>query len=239
MLVKDRSVFRKYRKNNIDSFDRVAWEAHVLKRISNKNYTTNYIDSFVVGNEFFLLEKFIEGDNLGQAIIDNLIKDEESNICSKIFQIVKELHLLGYRMVDLSLNNFMWNQQDLYIIDLEYFYHESSDYYLIENYNQGTIGFVFPELQLPPLLFDLYALYKMIFYINNRQEYIEFVEKVKEIPMNEYNDSFINEMESKVKDKLFEYYSVDIQTDMNKLSYKEHLIFIENFLTNLKKEAMQ
>lgn len=152
-------------KSNIDSFDRIAWESFVLKDLSNKNYTPNFIDSFILGNDFFLLEEFIDGNNLSTVLADNLIRGKEIDFPIKIFNLVKDLHSSGYKIIDFSLNNFMVdNQENLFIVDLEYLYNEASDYFYMSNYNQGTIGFFFPELKLSPLLADVYALYKTLFF---------------------------------------------------------------------------
>lgn len=105
-------------KNNVDSFDRVAWESYVLKNLTNEKFLPDYLDSFIVGNDFFLLEEFIDGKSLGESLIDNSINGREIDISIEIFHIVKKLHSLGYRLIDLSLNNFMFDLEQIYIVDL-------------------------------------------------------------------------------------------------------------------------
>lgn len=220
--------------NKIDSFDRIAWESFIFKQLSFKKYVPNYVDAFIVGRDFFLLEEFIKGCNLEKALVDNLLVGKESDISLKIFNIVKDLHSLGYRIIDLSLNNFMFDLRYVYIIDMEYMYKNSSNYYYIENYNQGTIGYFFPELKLSPILFDIYALYKVLYFVNNRSEYIKFISTLKEQSFNEYKESFVNKVEQGMLKKMSKYYNIDIYKCMIEFSYEQHLLFLSKFINKNK-----
>ncbi|MBK0348310.1 protein kinase family protein [Aerococcaceae bacterium zg-ZJ1578] len=202
--------------NNLDSFDRIAWEAHLIRKLSDKKYLPKYFDCFIINNEIFLLEEFLNGSTIGQYLLNGHHQYNNGWIMNSIIEIIMDMHTTGYKIIDLSLNNFIITENGIKIIDLEYVYNESDDYFYIENYNQGTMGFYFPKLDLSPLFVDIYAMYKMFFFIYNPKEYKSYIKYLNDNSFETFDEKFVNKLEYKISEKLSDFCKFDVWSEMKK-----------------------
>lgn len=97
-------------------------ERDMLVKFSSYNFGSNYIDEFYIEKDYFMVQEFIEGNNLL-----NFVKNIEYSefdiikIINQIVKIINTFHLNGYKLVDLSPGNIIITDDiEVKIIDLEH-----------------------------------------------------------------------------------------------------------------------
>lgn len=103
------------------ALDDIKNEAHMLKKLADKSYTTNLIDEFYIVDDYFLVQEQVDGLNFEEFIQET---EHSLNIREKsldnIVNIVNDIHKLGYKIVDIAPTNFIYTTKgDITLIDLE------------------------------------------------------------------------------------------------------------------------
>ena len=99
-------------------FEKLKFEAEVLRKISHDNIV-GYIDSFQEGNSFFLVEKYLEGEKIGDKYLNNPGSEEEViSYTLQLLDAVKYLHNKQIKHRDINPNNLiLTSEKKLVLID--------------------------------------------------------------------------------------------------------------------------
>ncbi|MED3481736.1 class III lanthionine synthetase LanKC [Bacillus toyonensis] len=136
---------------NKDAFSRVINEGNALDKLSEAKYPVKKIDAFKVWEHSFILEEYIEGEDLSAWMVHNYpftsSKNNESytkscvNILTQLIEAVEEIHSFNVGMGDLSPSNIVVNEkEEVRLIDFE---------------TASTIDDVHPGLMTPGYVGDL------------------------------------------------------------------------------------
>ncbi|MFJ8531577.1 class III lanthionine synthetase LanKC [Bacillus sp. NPDC094106] len=115
---------------NRDAFSRVINEGNILDKLSKAKYPVKKIDTFEAWEHSFLLEEYIEGDDLSSWMVHSYpfssSKNNESytkscvNILTQLIEAVEEIHSFNVGMGDLSPSNVIVNEkEEVRLIDFE------------------------------------------------------------------------------------------------------------------------
>lgn len=132
-----------------------TWEENLeneisnLKRWSRYDFAPNYIDHFTEWEHHFIVMSKIEGYSLAKIKSDlsnayinieerNELYQRVDNIVKQIIEIVKTLHNFDYVIGDISINNFIINNDDqVFMVDFE----NVRKVYDSDGLSIGTYGF--------------------------------------------------------------------------------------------------
>lgn len=96
------------------ALDDIKNEAHMLKKLADKSYTTNLTDEFYIMDDYFLVQEQVDGLNFEEFIRET---EHSLNIREKtldnIVNIVNDIHKLGYKIVDIAPTNFIYTKNVL------------------------------------------------------------------------------------------------------------------------------
>ena len=217
----------------VDSSERVAWEYYVLNDLSELTHLVNPVDIFYLNEDVCLLEEYIPGSSLFELVYkkQELNGTNVSLICKQLLSAVKEIHEKNYIIGDLSLGNIIFNGRQIKIIDTEYFFKKNTDFYYLEVYKQGTLGFWTSKYKDKNR--DLYAVIKIFYFLCNPKEYLELAANNRELSIKEMDniDSLSNDYLTDFfgipMDKLFTYSYESILYEIEKRISKFH---VDNYL---------
>lgn len=176
--------------NLSDGFTRIKHEAEILKGLNNSNYVVNYQESFKVWIHYYLVEDYIESENLGDFITNkypfHCDKTEYLNkvkyIAQELFNAVEDIHKYGVAIGDLHPENILLydNCKKIKLIDFE----QATQ--LNRKFDPGLItkGFVNPNLKTYGQE-DWFALYKIV-------EYAIY-------PLIDISDLVVNDTDEKIR----------------------------------------
>ena len=218
--------------DNVDSFDRVAWEAYVLKDLHREKSIVKIIDTFILDNDFCILEEYIDGNSIDYIIKngrDNYIKNL-SKILLQLYDAVFNIHKLGYLLFDISAGNILIDEsENVRIIDVEYFFNEKNKYYKFDRYCKGSVGFIYPAKEFALEKKDIYALLKLIYFLYNPDKYLNLIENISKLNINDIDEKELNFFEEKEEIEMIKFFKINIFELLNK-DKKEILIFIKKFI---------
>lgn len=101
--------------------DELHNEANMLTLLNDRYYTGQFIEDFYVLDDYFIVQKYIEGENLLEFFNKREVSsDVRINIINELVVILNDLHSHGYKIMDLSPSNFLYSEKSgLVLIDLE------------------------------------------------------------------------------------------------------------------------
>ena len=148
-------------------------EAVTLKRLGKHPQIPQLLDYFEDNWQFYLVEEFIEGDNLEQIVQNGLLSETETiNILRDVLKILDFVHQQGVIHQDIQPSNLIRRHQDhkICLIDFGAVEHIPLQSHLnfanVPTQIIGKLGYVPPEQQegRPNITSDLYALGKTAIY---------------------------------------------------------------------------
>lgn len=103
------------------AIDEIKNEKKIMKKLESKNYTPKFVEDFYYFDDYFLVQTLIEAEK-----IEKISKTNHQNnkfrepLVDKLVAILNELHTEGYRIMDLSPSNLLYDFEDnLFLVDLE------------------------------------------------------------------------------------------------------------------------
>ncbi|MGF3113074.1 protein kinase domain-containing protein [Facklamia sp. P9177] len=160
-----------------DGLDKVYNEYVILKELKKLKLFPDLYDVFYKDKSLFIVEEFIEGEILTNIFLNKEIQNINKIILMDILKALKQVHLEGYLLNDLSPDNIMINQNRFArFIDGEYSVHEEK-YTNVMNL-VGTPGFSKSKYSLKDK--DLYSFICICYFFFNRKHYSDLREETKE-----------------------------------------------------------
>lgn len=104
-----------------DAITELKNEVAMLTQFNSKEYTGSFFEEFYILDDYFVVQKYIEGKNLLKYFDMYPINTEERiEILNELVFIINDIHAHGFKVVDLSPSNFLYNKKyGLVLIDLE------------------------------------------------------------------------------------------------------------------------
>lgn len=156
-----------------DALQRQKMELGALKKLKDVSGVVNLIDYFQEWEHHFLVEEFIEGQDLRKWLAENFpfykdspeltqYPEKSKKILLQLFNLVEEMHKEGIAMGDLQPANVIITKDlTVRMIDFE----TSTDIYSEEKPLMFTMGFVSEEMKVSGAR-DWYGLKKLIEYMS-------------------------------------------------------------------------
>lgn len=214
--------------NGEDGMDKVYNEYIVLKALEKLNIFPAVYDVFYKDKSLFIVEEFIEGETLTDIFLSDKIQALNINraLLLKVLMYLKNVHLEGYIINDLSPDNIMINKNEsVRFIDGEYSVNEGK-YTAIMNL-VGTPGFSKSKYSLRDK--DLYSFLCICYFFFNRNHYKKLREETKE--------DFIKKVDE--NPRFLENISIDIsdilgmqEEDFFEKTYETKIKILEKIISN-------
>jgi len=153
-----------------DTRDRLTNEFNILKKISHLQIAPRPIELFDADNNRYLLMEHLPGQTLRQYIKQgNFLGDSDLQhirlICASLIDMVRQCHMEGLVLHDLTPNNVLVTTRGCRLIDLELAHLLSSDVHPFSCYTPGYISLGSEHSTRDAFSYDIYALGAVLFFI--------------------------------------------------------------------------
>ena len=174
VLVKKGIKNGEYSGDNIDGSFLALNEVIMSKRLSQSPTVPAIRNVWLDNEDSFFIREYCKGETLEQLLIQNNIsKADVKYIFDSGWELVKHAHNNEIVINDISLSNFIYdkNKKTLKFIDFEFAYEKS------DSFIQQLISHIFTPgfgvIGLEGYSKDNYAFLKLIYFLNNRNEYMK------------------------------------------------------------------
>ena len=101
--------------------------------------------------------------------------------------------------------------------------------FLQDRYCKGSVGFIYPAKEFTLEKKDIYALLKLIYFLYNPDKYLNLIENISKLNINDIDEKELNFFEEKEEIEMIKFFKINIFELLNK-DKKEILIFIKKFI---------
>ncbi|MGL5871374.1 MAG: protein kinase domain-containing protein [Xenococcaceae cyanobacterium] len=239
--------------------DRVSWqnaqkrfvtEAVVLQKLGENPQIPNLLAHFEENQEFYLVQEFVDGENLEEQIERQLFNETEAiAVLQDVLEILQFVHSRGVIHRDLKPSNLIRRYYDRKIVLIDFGAVKeitvASGMQATASYTNiiGTIGYMPPEqiAGQPNFTSDIYALGKTIVYGLTGQlidEDSSTVEVANSANLGRLSPKLTNILNTMTKQNFNQrYQSVsDVLADLNKQEFSLPAIYPNTFNNNRNRE---
>lgn len=173
ILVKKGIKKGEYSGNNIDGSFLALNEVMMTKKLVESPAVPVIQKTWLDNEDCFFIREYCKGETLEQLLKENMLsKDDVKLIFDRGWELVTMAHSKGIVINDISLNNFIYDteKQILKFIDFEFSYERNDR--LIQQMTNHIYTPGFGKVGLEGYLKDCYAFLKLIYFLNNRNEYM-------------------------------------------------------------------